>query len=139
MPDTDSIIEDGRARHALQCAKEAQSAGADVADKYRSYAKDLPMRIKTNGLGAALAFVHAKAGSGGADASAYRLLYEGLSEWLHSEARAYLLAETATDSDELVEQIVHLDSTTYRAVTREVFALLSWMRRFADGVIDSNE
>lgn len=139
MPETDSMIEDGRAHHALQCAKEAQAAGADTADKYQSYAKNLPMRIKTNGLGAALAFVKAKKNGSGADASAYQHLYDGIADWLQSDARAYLLVETATESNDLTEQVVSLDSTAYRAVTREVLSLLAWMRRFADGVIGADE
>lgn len=139
MPDSESMIEDGRAHHALQCAKHAREEGGSVADKYRSYAKDLPMRIKTNGLGAALAFVRAKSSSGGADGEAYRLLYEHLSDWLDTDARSYLLAPAVAESDDLVEQVVSLDSSAYRAVTREVLSLLSWLRRFADGLIDVSE
>jgi CRISPR-associated protein Cmr5 len=132
MPDTEKI-EDGRAHHAFQAAQAAQQKGESVADDYQSYAKDLPMRIKTNGLGAALAFVKAKQ----SDSDAYELLYDQLTDWLKTDERAYLLAEG--EGTDLVERIVSLDSTAYRAVTREVLAYLSWLRRFAEGVIDTNE
>jgi len=130
MPSTDTKIEDGRAHHAFQAAQVAREAGDGVADDYQSYAKDLPMRIKTNGLGAALAFIKAK------NADAYGLLYQNIDKWLHTDARSYLLADA--EGDDLVEQIVSLDSTAYRAVTREVLAYLSWLRRFAEGLIDSS-
>jgi len=129
MPNTDKI-EDGRAHHAFEAAQAAEEEGS-VAGDYQSYAKDLPMRIKTNGLGAALAFIKAK------DARAYDLLYQDIGDWLTTNERAYLL--DGAEGDDLVEQIVSLDSTAYRAVTREVLAYLSWLRRFAEGLIDSNE
>jgi CRISPR-associated protein Cmr5 len=130
MPNTDKI-EDGRAHHAFEAAQAAEEEGGCVAVDYQSYAKDLPMRIKTNGLGSALAFIKAK------DARAYDLLYQDIGDWLTTNERAYLL--DGAEGDDLVEQIVSLDSTAYRAVTREVLAYLSWLRRFAEGLIDSNE
>lgn len=129
MPNTEKI-EDGRAHHAFEAARDAEKKGGSVADDYQSYAKDLPMRIKTSGLGAALAFIKAK------DAEAYSLLYEDIDDWLTTSERAYLLA--GARGDDLVEQIVTLDSTAYRAVTREVLAYLSWLRRFAEGLIDTS-
>ncbi|WP_263835157.1 type III-B CRISPR module-associated protein Cmr5 [Salinibacter sp.] len=130
MPGTDAKIEDGRAHHALQAAQKARKRGESVADDYQSYAKNLPMRIKTNGLGAALAFIRAK------DAEAYDLLHDDIESWLHTDQREYLLA--GAEGDSLVEQVVSLDSTAYRAATREVLSYLSWLRRFAEGQIDSS-
>jgi CRISPR-associated protein Cmr5 len=132
MPETEKI-EDGRAHHAFQAAQAAEEKSASVADDYQSYAKDLPMRIKTNGLGAALAFIKAKQ----SDSEAYELLYDQLTEWLKTEDRAYLLAEG--EGTDLVERVVSLDSAAYRAVTREVLAYLSWLRRFAEGIVDTDE
>jgi len=131
MPDTQKL-EDGRAHHAFQSAQAARDAGEHVADDYQSYAKDLPMRIKTNGLGAALAFIKAKED----DSRAYGLLYEHVSDWLATGEKGYLLVSATAESNDLVEQVITLDSAAYRAVTREVLAYLSWLRRFAEGLLD---
>lgn len=131
-----STIEDGRADHALQAVQDVE--GKAFAESYQRYAKSLPMRIKTNGLGAALAFVQAKASDDGKEADAYGQLYSDLSDWIHDEKRSYLLEPARTTSEDFIEQVVSLDSTNYRAVTREVLEYLSWLRRFAEGLINSN-
>lgn len=130
-------MEEGRAQHALQAVQDVEDE--EFAGNYQTYAKDLPMLIKTNGLGAALAFVQAKASDNGGRAEAYEQLYEDVSNWLSTEDRKYLLDPARADGDDLVQQVVSLDSSPYRAVTREVLAYLSWLRRFAEGRIDTND
>jgi CRISPR type III-B/RAMP module-associated protein Cmr5 len=93
------------------------------------------MLIQTNGLGAALAFVKAKGSGSNDESKAYHLLYQHVGMWLTSDANAYLLASSEANSSDLVEQVIGLDSTMYRATTREVMTLLNWLRRLADGFI----
>ena len=130
-------IEEGRAHQAYRFVEEAQEQG--VGTEYKRYVKNIPMLVKTNGLGATLAFVQGKATKSGDEAKAYGLIYDHIGQWLRSDQKAYLLAASAADSDELVEQVVAMDSSAYRAVTTEVLALFNWLRRFVDGLIeDSN-
>lgn len=131
-------VEQGRAHQALLFVQEARDRSGEVAEKYRSYVKDLPTLIQTNGLGAALAFIKAKGTKSGDDATAYGLLYDHVSQWLHEEKNEYVLAGSESDSDDLVELVVAMDSASYRMATREVMTLLNWLRRLAEGVI-SNE
>lgn len=112
-----NTLEQGRAAHAYQSAKDTQTK------EYRSAVKKLPMYIKTNGLGAALAFYNGKKDH-------HKKIYDRLSDWLCSETS--VVKDFVTKGD-LVEQLVSLDSQKYRAITVEVMAYLNWLRRFADG------
>lgn len=110
------------------------------------------MMIKTNGLGAALAFVFSKrntkekkevgntissAGSKANPKNAYDLIYLQINEWLHQEENIYLLGDKA--NLELAETIIQLNSSHYRAVTNEVLALFNWLRRFSEGLIEGED
>lgn len=156
------ILEGGRAKFAYECA---QQALIDVVDKkekpkkieefgghyflpknYKSYVKKAPMWIKTNGIGAAYAFILSKkakekdgkpSGNEKNPKNAYDLLYEQTMAWLRSEGKEYLLGEKR-DKD-LVAALVELPSHEYRAVTVEVLAFLNWLRRFAEGLIEADE
>lgn len=130
-----TTIENGRARQALEDVTEAAEAGDNVADKYGSYVKNLPALIQTNGLGTAMAFVKSKGTGSGTDATAYALLYQHVSGWLQAETNEHLLAGADTDSDDLVAQLVSLESTPYRMATRETYTYLHWLRRLADGTL----
>jgi CRISPR-associated protein Cmr5 len=151
------ILEGGRAKFAYECAQEAVNAGDKSvelgkregyfkATNYKSYVKKAPMWIKTNGIGAAFAFILSKKakekdgkppGSEKNPKNAYDLLYEQTMAWLRSEGKEYLLGEKR-DKD-LVAALVELPSHEYRAVTVEVLALLNWLRRFAEGLIEADE
>jgi CRISPR-associated protein Cmr5 len=66
---TISGIEQGRASFAYECANgiaKQQKEKSKLAKEYKSYAKKIPMLIKTNGLGATFAFVLSKKGKGNA-------------------------------------------------------------------------
>jgi CRISPR-associated protein Cmr5 len=152
MSDTKSNlkgIEQGRATFAYNCAKAAKYGGAEndnllwkrnpnmpegkdapEAKEYKSYVKKIPMMIKTNGLGATLAFIKSKPKK-----LAYKLIYEQLKEWFLKDAQKYLMPELKSDND-LVAVVIALESTQYRAVTVEVMALFGWLRRFAEGLIE---
>ena len=45
------------------------------------------------------------------------------------------MANGWVEEGELVEQVINLESQTYRQVTVETLALLNWMRRFVDGLM----
>ena len=152
-------IEQKRSIFAYECAedgRDSETKAHSIAlfkghyfkdDKYKSYAKKIPMMIKTNGLGNAFAFILSKqkgidkqkrkAGEKDNPKNAYDLIYEQVSYWLKSPDKKYLL--DGKESQDLVKIFIQLDSAQYRAVTNEVLAFFNWLRRFADGLIDSDE
>lgn len=121
-------IEQGRAKFAYDCVKEIdQTTQADLQKKYKSGAKKLPVLIKTNGLGQALAFINER------DDGNIRL-YNMIGEWLAHKQ----LIELSENSD-LVEVVVSKPSNEYRRITIETLALLNWVRRFVDGLMPKVE
>lgn len=129
---TRSKLEQGRASEAYKFAE----AGAQLNKKkeYKAYVKKMPMLIKTNGLGAALAFAFAKGSKGGIPDknSAWGLLYLQMEEWLKIDEKQLI----QFDPNRLAHQLTHESSATYRAVTVELMALLSWMKRFSEALIE---
>ena len=116
-----TTLEQGRAKYAYECAE--QGAAAPKSSEYKAYAKKIPMLIKTNGLGATMAFAKSKN-------ERYQLIYKQIANWIkNNELFAY------DGNKEFVEYIVNQDSPTYRALTIEVLAFLNWLRRFAEGLI----
>lgn len=161
MAKTINGIEQGRADFAYQCALDGKNISTKKQlqeydnqwfkdDKYKSYVKSLPMMIKTNGLGATIAFVFSKKakekevnrvrhnpGTEPNPKNAYDLIYAHINHWLHLPENVYLL--DGKESLELTLAIVELPSGQYRAVTNEVLALFNWLRRFAEGLIEGDE
>jgi len=134
MPDKLSLrktLEQGRAMFAYQCAE----AGRNInkSKEYKSYVQKIPMLIRINGLGAALAFVKAKGAHEQDKADAYHLIYQQLTDWLNREPKG-LLSDRLGNND-LVKVLIGLDSTEYRAITNEVLAFFAWLKRFAEGLI----
>ncbi len=123
-------IEQNRASFAYQCAKSASEKQGKKPKEYKSYAKKLPMMIKTNGLGAALAFAFSK----GKDGNAWELLYNDIQAWLRQDHKKFLLGNDV--QTELTNAVIQLESFQYRAVAVEVLAFLNWLRRFAEGLIE---
>jgi CRISPR-associated protein Cmr5 len=112
-PTTRNTLEQGRAQHAFEKAKDAGDK-----EKFASYAKKLPMMIKTNGLGASMAFANAK------NERAWKELFQAIEDWL--QKKDYI-------KNALLEELVKTDSAHYRILTNEVIAYLTWLRRFAEG------
>ncbi len=121
-------IEQGRAAFAYDCVKEiAQNTDEDLKKKYKSGAKKLPVLIKTNGLGQALAFIN-KRDNGNIK------LYDLIGKWLDDKQ----LVELGENVD-LVDIIINKPSNEYRRITTETLALLNWVRRFVDGLMKDVE
>ncbi len=115
-----NTIEQGRAQKAYQFV-EAAKKNPKKWDEYKSGIKKLPILIKTNGFGQAIAFIQNRSNFPG--------IYKQISEWLQEEDFKRLIPQ-----GELMEVIVKLDSEQYRLVIVETLALLNWMRRFVDGM-----
>lgn len=126
-------LEQNRAKFAYECAKTASNNQNKKKD-YKSYAKKLPMMIKTNGLGAALSFALSKSKTKEGQKTAWGFLYDDLDNWLRKDHKVWLLGKNPPS--DLSEAAINLDSSEYRAVTVEVLAFLTWLRRFAEGLIE---
>ncbi|MDE0012125.1 MAG: type III-B CRISPR module-associated protein Cmr5 [Candidatus Poribacteria bacterium] len=121
-------IEQGRAKFAYDSVNEiAQNSNGDLKKKYKSGAKKLPMLIKTNGLGQALAFINMR-DDGNIE------LYNMIRDWLSQKQ----LIELGTNTD-LVAIVIDKPSNEYRRITTETLALLNWVRRFVDGLMKGVE
>jgi CRISPR-associated protein Cmr5 len=123
-----SMLENGRAKFAYDCAEKAKAQLKEKDKEYKAYAKNIPMMIKINGLGATLAFMKAKS----KDGNAYEILYNQISKWLKEEKKLI-------SNNDLAKEIVEKPSSEYRFITIEVLALMSWLRRFADGLIKGDD
>ncbi|NLX87352.1 MAG: type III-B CRISPR module-associated protein Cmr5 [Clostridiales bacterium] len=124
-------LEQGRASFCYEKVIEAKNKLGDNATDYKSYVKKAPMYIKTNGLGAALAFMKAK----GKDGNAWSLIYQQITEWIENDTKALI----NTGGEDLVKTVVSLETPDYRALTNEVLALFNWLRRFAEGLIKGDD
>ena len=119
-------IEQGRAKIAYEFAKDGTNDGKNK--EYKNKVKSFPMMIKTNGLGAAIAFINGKKDK----------------DWtkIYSQLEEYLKQNELNDlgnNDSLVSYLTQIDSTSYRAITVEVMALFTWLRRFAEGFDNKND
>lgn len=125
-------LEQGRAAYAYGAAE--AGAKSDKKKEYKSYVKKMPMLIKVNGLGAAIAFAFAKGSKNGSAQTndPWGLLYSQLEEWLRQKN------VLKTEQNALAKALTSSDSATYRAATVEVLALLNWMKRFADALIEGD-
>ena len=125
-----TTLEQGRAAFAYEKALEGQKIGKE----YLSNVRKMPMQIKTNGLGAALAFAFAKGCANGVpnEKKPWGLIYTHIEAWLEKDDKKLIRFR----KNGLAEQLTKEDSATYRAVTIEVLAFLTWLKRFAEGLIE---
>ena len=116
-------IEQGRAQDAYKLAE----AGMKETSDYKNKVKSFPMMIKTNGLGAAVAFAKGKSG--------WKTVYSQIQNYLRKNE---LFNKDWPENTPLDSYLTQIDSTLYRTITVEVMALFTWLRRFAEGMDKSN-
>ena len=118
-------LEQGRANFAYVRVKQIADLDPDQGrsrqKKYKTGAKKLPVLIKTNGLGQALAYIQTRNPD----------LYDHLTGWLRGK-------ELITAAD-LVSQVINMESDKYRRLTTESLAYLNWARRFVDSLMPNVE
>jgi len=124
-------LEQNRANFAWECIQEIKKLNNEKVEKnYNSYVKKTSALIQTSGLGNTLVFYKSKFGNESeeklsSDKRAYKLLYENLNEWFKKKFRK---------EQEIIKWIVDSNTSSIETfqVTREILALLSWMKRFAE-------
>lgn len=134
-----------RAAFAFDRVREVRDSGnTDLGKRYRSQVEKLPAMIQTNGLGQALAFLFSK----GTDKEGHLdpkeaegRLYKHLDRWLGRTEwpiGPYSQAEEGEGDEEakLLYRLSHRDSRVYRRATVEALALITWLRRFASGMLE---
>lgn len=126
MPNLSTLrgIEQTRADYAYECAVEGSHCSKPK--EYKSYAKKLPMLVKTNGLGATFAFVLSKCKEG----NTYELIYKQTATWINTKYPF---------TGDFSKFIITQNSNEYRAITNEVISLFTWLRRFAEGLIEGED
>jgi CRISPR-associated protein Cmr5 len=105
----------------------------NLLKNYRSYIKNIPTMILSNGLGQTLAFIKSKSEKG----NAYELIYEQLTEYMRSPYTTRM--QMPEDKKELIDWVISCDSEKYRYITQEILAFLNWLKRFAEGLIEEEE
>ena len=113
-------IEQGRAQDAYRFATQGMK---EQPSDYKNKVKSFPMMIKTNGLGAAVAFAKGKSG--------WITVYSQIENHLKGND---LFNSNWDENTPLDSYLTQIDSTLYRAITVEVMALFTWLRRFAEGL-----
>lgn len=120
---------------AQHCAKFAYDEVAkakeqlkDKAKEFKSHVKDVPIMIRTNGLAAAYAFVYSKA----KDKADYNLIQDISQRWL--ESKGVLKPQSVP---EFYKSLTELERESYRRAIRELLVLFTWLKRFADGMIEN--
>ncbi len=118
-------LEQGRAKHAYDAAENRKNA-----KDYPQYAKKVPMMIKTNGLGATLAFMRDKGGD-------YKKIYDDIENWFKADEKLRTIVPEITNEGGLLKLVTDCDSYQYRILTIEALAYLNWLRRFAGTLNES--
>jgi CRISPR-associated protein Cmr5 len=123
-------LEQGRADFAF---KRATAGYNSNRKEYAAAVKKLPMMIKSNGLGATIAFMFSKGKTLGT-------VLKDIDDWVNNDGnlKTQLILKN-TEGNTFVQQILNLNSQEYRIVTMEVLAFLNWLRRFAEGIAKENE
>jgi len=140
-------LEQERAKFAYEKVKEVkQEKNPDVQKKYSSYVKSAPILILTNSLGQALAFYLSKLEAlpdvdyksispqnfKKAEEKAYAYLYTHIAEWLAGERKL-------TDGKDPLKYYMEATGTEAMVLTDEAIALLNWLKRFADAMLEKEE
>lgn len=120
-------LEQERARYAWDHINEVKALkDKDAEGKYSSYVKKASTLIQTNGLGNTLAFYRSK------EEKAYKLLYEHINDWFKKKYHT---------NQDIIGWVIsgNTSSLDVFRVTKEVLALLNWMKRFAEAELKGEE
>jgi CRISPR-associated protein Cmr5 len=112
-------------------ALRSDKGGTDWRKGYGSLARKVPMLVLTNGLGQTLAFLRSKGKDDQSDE--HNVLFRHLSAWTLGQVASNAGNQT------LLDWVVNNDSTAYRRATTEALASLTWLKRFAEAELPTEE
>ncbi len=132
MAASEPTLDQRRARHAWAAVQKIKNQREGMKE-YGREAKKLPIRILNSGLGAALAFLCAKAKG---EKIALTQLHEDLGSWV-LKGRGI----KSCNPENLLNSIVRGDGVFLRMATDEALAYLQWLNRFveAEGLAGDEE
>ena len=119
-----------RAQFAFDRVTDARDNLEGKSGEFKSHVKKVPLMIRNNGLCATFSFVLSKTKTGN-EKNSYAYIEEICRDWLISQK--ILKPEGTTP---LANILSNLDRDQYRRVMRELLALFTWLKRFADGLIE---
>ncbi|ALV63532.1 CRISPR-associated RAMP Cmr5 [Thermococcus sp. 2319x1] len=139
-------LEQERAKFAYEKVREVMNADENVQKKYSSYVKSAPALIMTSGLGQTLAFYLSKLEKKGeadcesiipikeekAEKIAYAYLYKHICEWLAERRKL-------TDNRDPLKFYLEADALEAITLTQETLALLNWLKKFADAMLEKEK
>ena len=130
MPETTTnkprpTLDQRRAAHAWEAVEDLPRLGDKGAEEFAREAKKLPMRIMASGLGAALAFILAKAKE---KKKSLTKLHDDLTRWVVGQR----LSASAKHPTSLMESVIQGDVEFLRRATDESLAYLQWLNRFVE-------
>lgn len=131
------LIEQQRAAFALQRIVDAvdrKEGGKYKHSQVKSFSRRFPSMVQANGFGQAVAFFYSKRN----DHEAYGVIYQLVEDWLTSEGQVYAQAKDAP-APRLLHAITQGDQQAYRLATAETQALMIWVKKFAQGLIQGEE
>jgi len=120
-------LEQERANYAWKCIQEVKNLNNEETEKkYRSYVRRASTLIQINGLGNTLAFYKSKKDE------AYDLLYEHINKWFKKQFKS---------QDNILNWIISEKTSIIDVfrITKEIIALLNWMKRFAEAELRGEE
>lgn len=123
-------LEQRRAEYALECIK---GYGGKDAAKYRTLVQRLPVMVLRHGLGQALAYLCADAGTDTDHPS--RKLYDDLRQWLQGTADERHPDRVYAPGPELLSAVLDGGRDEYRQAQVATLGLLAWMRKFAEAFL----
>lgn len=104
--------------------------GKNWAKEFKSHVKDIPMMIKTNGLAATYAFVFSNR-----EKEHYQKIMDISRDWLVDQQHVFELGK----HEDFFKKLLDLDTPHYRLAAREILSLFTWLKRYADGLINPEE
>ena len=120
-------LEQERANYAWKCIQKVKNLNNEETEKkYRSYVRRASTLIQINGLGNTLAFYKSKKDE------AYDLLYEHINKWFKKQFKSQgnILNWIISEKTSIID--------VFR-ITKEIIALLNWMKRFAEAELRGEE
>ncbi len=118
---------------------------AKLREKYKSRAKNLPSLVRTNGLLQALSFLMSKSDNPKSDESkSCKLIAGHVQKWIQTSVKNGWLPKPTDEklvstSSGIIQWLTQVDVETYLTVTNEVLNFSPWLKRFAEGLIQSSE
>lgn len=119
-------LEQERAAFAWEQIRLLEALG-DKAKEAGMYIRKVPAMTFSNGLGQTLAFLFGKAE--GVDSHPAFKVYQILADWL-IRRRIYI-----GEPENLIKTIAEGDRYQYQLAQEEIWALLNWLKKFADAFL----